>query len=216
MRKAFFLNILLTVFLFVFTTSVFARSGCCSWHGGVAGCDTNVGRQVCNDGTYSPSCTCAYIPRLPTPTPIIIPESIKGGPTYQYNDVNKSYDVTFDWDDWSQSSGWSVGLSQYAGGDPGPNMDTTTSVWIFKNVYPGTHYVNIKASVGGYWSRVSYWTINVPAIPTPTPTPTNTPTPTITPTPSPTKVIKQETKNKTQTINKKTFWQWLINLINGK
>ena len=32
------------------------RSGCCSWHGGVAGCSG--GRQVCNDGTYSPSCTC--------------------------------------------------------------------------------------------------------------------------------------------------------------
>jgi len=45
-----------------------ARSGCCSYHGGVAGCDTSVGRQVCNDGTYSPSCTCAYIPRTPTPT----------------------------------------------------------------------------------------------------------------------------------------------------
>lgn len=33
------------------------KSGCCSWHGGVAGCSgTSV---VCNDGTYSPTCTCA-------------------------------------------------------------------------------------------------------------------------------------------------------------
>ena len=32
------------------------RSGCCSWHGGVSGCSG--GRIVCNDGTYSPSCTC--------------------------------------------------------------------------------------------------------------------------------------------------------------
>jgi len=32
------------------------RRGCCSWHGGVSGCSS--GRIVCNDGTYSPSCTC--------------------------------------------------------------------------------------------------------------------------------------------------------------
>lgn len=34
-----------------------ARRGCCSWHGGVCGCQN--GRTVCCDGTYSPSCTCA-------------------------------------------------------------------------------------------------------------------------------------------------------------
>ena len=34
-------------------------SGCCSWHGGVASCDGSVGRLVCRDGTYSPSCGCA-------------------------------------------------------------------------------------------------------------------------------------------------------------
>lgn len=33
-----------------------ARSGCCSWHGGV--CDCVRGRVVCCDGTFSPSCTC--------------------------------------------------------------------------------------------------------------------------------------------------------------
>ena len=32
------------------------QSGCCSWHGGVDGCSG--GRIVCNDGSYSPSCTC--------------------------------------------------------------------------------------------------------------------------------------------------------------
>ena len=36
----------------------FAGRGCCSWHSGVAGCDGNVGKLVCNDGTYSPSCRC--------------------------------------------------------------------------------------------------------------------------------------------------------------
>jgi hypothetical protein len=33
------------------------QRGCCSWHGGVGGCSN--GKIVCNDGTYSPSCTCA-------------------------------------------------------------------------------------------------------------------------------------------------------------
>jgi len=33
-----------------------ARSGCCSWHRGV--CDCYLGRVVCCDGTFSPSCLC--------------------------------------------------------------------------------------------------------------------------------------------------------------
>jgi len=32
------------------------KSGCCSWHGGVADCRN--GRVVCADGSLSPSCTC--------------------------------------------------------------------------------------------------------------------------------------------------------------
>lgn len=32
--------------------------GCCSHHRGVDYCDSSVGRLVCNDGTYSPSCRC--------------------------------------------------------------------------------------------------------------------------------------------------------------
>lgn len=32
--------------------------GCCSYHGGVQTCDYNVGRVVCVDGDYSPSCLC--------------------------------------------------------------------------------------------------------------------------------------------------------------
>lgn len=75
----------LFLFIFILTSispdNISARKGCCSWHGGVCGCDTSVGRQVCCDGTYSPSCTCAYVPPStpkptkqptpkPTPTPI--------------------------------------------------------------------------------------------------------------------------------------------------
>lgn len=36
---------------------VSAERGCCSHHGGVSGCSSS-GRQVCNDGTLSPGCTC--------------------------------------------------------------------------------------------------------------------------------------------------------------
>lgn len=32
------------------------RRGCCSHHRGVCGCDG--GRQVCCDGSYSPTCRC--------------------------------------------------------------------------------------------------------------------------------------------------------------
>ena len=39
-----------------------ARSGCCSWHGGVCGCNY-YGRVECCDGTTSSSCTC----NAPTP-----------------------------------------------------------------------------------------------------------------------------------------------------
>jgi hypothetical protein len=70
--------ILTFLFFFLINISpVFAARGCCSWHGGVDYCDTKVGRYVCNDGTYSPSCGCYREPkseptrehRLPTSTP---------------------------------------------------------------------------------------------------------------------------------------------------
>lgn len=54
-----FVNLFLILFLiYLFNPmSVNAQRGCCSHHGGVAGCGSN-GRQICADGTYSPSCTC--------------------------------------------------------------------------------------------------------------------------------------------------------------
>jgi len=54
MRKILCLFILLVCFIPSFVN---AQRGCCSHHGGVAGCSSS-GRQVCNDGTLSPSCTC--------------------------------------------------------------------------------------------------------------------------------------------------------------
>ncbi|UFH60474.1 hypothetical protein [Sulfurovum mangrovi] len=41
-----------------------AKRGCCSHHGGVCGCNDS-GRQVCCDGTLSPTCTCNHSTPLP-------------------------------------------------------------------------------------------------------------------------------------------------------
>lgn len=80
MKKVLILSLLIAAF--VLPKSVSAQQGCCSWHGGVAGCSTN-GRKICNDGTLSPTCTCAaavqtqtvtYTPtptKAPTPKPTI-------------------------------------------------------------------------------------------------------------------------------------------------
>ncbi len=38
--------------------SVDAQRGCCSHHGGVSGGCSSSGKQICNDGTLSPTCTC--------------------------------------------------------------------------------------------------------------------------------------------------------------
>lgn len=38
------------------TEPTLAKSGCCSWHGGVCGCSG--GRALCCDNTLSPSCGC--------------------------------------------------------------------------------------------------------------------------------------------------------------
>src|SRR5574344_1539786 len=57
MKKYVFLLFLL---LLLGSFNVKAQRGCCSHHGGVSGCSTN-GRQICNDGTFSPTCTCESV-----------------------------------------------------------------------------------------------------------------------------------------------------------
>lgn len=37
-----------------------ATRGCCSHHGGVSGC-SSLGRQICKDGTLSPTRTCTPV-----------------------------------------------------------------------------------------------------------------------------------------------------------
>ena len=76
--------IMLCLSIFIFWPfSVQARRGCCSHHGGVAGCSSS-GRQICSDGTLSPSCTCT--------------------PSYRYGCTDKSaknYNATANRDDGS-------------------------------------------------------------------------------------------------------------------
>lgn len=176
-------------FLLNFSSIIFARSGCCSYHGGVCGCG-------CCDGT-SLSATCApYYPNCgggyesyyvaPKPTMVIptIPSNAKGGPKYLIN-KNGVVDMLFDWDR-PDGKQYSIAMSKTAGGDPGPNTDTTKSEYTFTNIRPGRWYVNVKEEFNGYWSEVAYWTIDIPnnvkdiARPylTPTPIPTKQASPT--------------------------------------
>lgn len=53
-----FNQIFILLFLLLTFTQSYAKSGCCSHHGGVAGCDSNTGYQLCRDGSDSPSCLC--------------------------------------------------------------------------------------------------------------------------------------------------------------
>ena len=49
---------LIVILIIISITPVYAQRGCCSHHGGVSG-SCRYGKQVCNDGTTSPSCTCS-------------------------------------------------------------------------------------------------------------------------------------------------------------
>lgn len=50
------IKILLLIILLM-PIGVYAKRGCCSSHGGEAGCALD-GRRICADGTISPTCTC--------------------------------------------------------------------------------------------------------------------------------------------------------------
>ena len=57
--------ILIFIIMLIFSINMsktYASQGCCSWYGGISHCGSN-GRYICNDGTYSPSCTC-YVEEL--------------------------------------------------------------------------------------------------------------------------------------------------------
>lgn len=168
------MRILLALLIFFFLAlPVYAQRGCCSWHGGVDYCDTDVGEYVCNDGTYSPTCTCGYIsvdvPPTPTPVPLL------GSTDFSMNE-DKTIDVYFKWTPVTGSYGYSLGISKYAHADPGPLVDTTGIAWRFKDVKPGNWNINMKVLLSsGYYSPIYSWDVIVPEWYPPTPTPTVTP-----------------------------------------
>jgi hypothetical protein len=53
-------SLILITFAFICLplSNAYAHRGCCSRHGGVVGCNNATGRQLCKDGTTSPSCAC--------------------------------------------------------------------------------------------------------------------------------------------------------------
>ncbi|MCM8787531.1 MAG: hypothetical protein NC935_05700 [Candidatus Omnitrophica bacterium] len=168
-KKYLFSIILFLFFLLISSISVYATRGCCSWHGGVCGCDTSVGRQICCDGTYSPSCTCAYIPQNynPPPKPQFPPE-IKAR-WYFYANEDGTWNIEMEVLD-NNPTKYSAVISKCAGCDPGPLVDFFSNKFYFNNIKPGKWYVNVKKEINEYWSNVVYWTIDVPEWQKPTPT----------------------------------------------
>lgn len=153
---------------------VHAQQGCCSWHGGISHCAPN-GRYVCNDGTYSPSCTCGAPTYTYTPPAPVIPPNTNG--TWQFIQNNAGeVDLHFDWDR-PDGRGYSITLNKTAGANPGPLADTTKSEYTFKDITPGRWYVNVKEIMNGQWSQITYWEIDVPSDVKSQARPLHTPTP---------------------------------------
>lgn len=85
---------IIIIIIFLVPINVNAQRGCCSWHGGVAGCSEN-GRQICADGTLSPSCTCTpNISDSRTNTTVQEPVSIYG--CTDINAINYNSNATKD------------------------------------------------------------------------------------------------------------------------
>ena len=63
---------------------VLAKRGCCSHHGGEAGCN-EYGRTICKDNTLSPSCTCTPTKVIEKTAPIIYGCTDKTAKNYNKN-----------------------------------------------------------------------------------------------------------------------------------
>jgi hypothetical protein len=75
------------------------------------------------------------------------------------------YDLIMTWEKPVLATKYSLATSKFAGADPGPLADTTTSSYTFRNLTPGKWYVNLKSGNTYGWSRVSYWTVDFPEPP---------------------------------------------------
>lgn len=170
MKRVLLILFLSVVFFFTVST-VNAQQGCCSHHGGIGYCDTSVGSYVCNDGTYSPSCGCSYIP----PSPPVFPLSINATWNYLPNNLpNKTFDISVHLDD-SSPTQYSATLNKCRGCNPGPLVDFYSNNFTFNNIGSGKWYLNVKKNIGGQWSTIVYWIVDVPTWIQPSPTPVPTP-----------------------------------------
>lgn len=178
-----FNKLFLLIILLLFPASIFAQSGCCSWHGGVCGC-TSYGPKLCCDGTASPSCYCSNYSSpqriyIPVYTPVYIPPPAPKFPqmtaTHHFEpNYYQSFTLYMTLDDPSPSK-YSAVINKCAGCDPGPLVDFNSPSFTFASITTGKWYVNVKKDINGVWSTVSYWTLEVPEwYPPPTPIPTPT------------------------------------------
>jgi len=161
MKNKFILSTILVFTLFLTVTSkvVLSKSGCCSWHGGVCGCDSSVGRQTCCDGTYSPSCTCAYNPPpvyIPPPPPTATPTPIALNiqSTAVFNNGTCTYDINASWDRPTIYDRFSVSAVKTDSTqclNPGPNVDTTNTSGVFSTAGSGRYLINIKPGNSNNW-----------------------------------------------------------------
>lgn len=165
---------------------VTAQQGCCSWHGGVSHCDSSVGRKVCNDGTYSPSCTCyRSAPVFVGPTATPYPEWNDMNVNMSYNQVIQAdglYTLHLNWD--GPSIPYSYFSSRNKGDMPDDIEDIRASRGTVTDIRSGMNYITIRKKIDGYWSTPLMWELDIPDItpsPTPIPPPTRAPEPTIFP-----------------------------------
>lgn len=170
MKKILIIGFVVLACFSVLTVKIYAQRGCCSWHDGVCGCQN--GSIVCCDGSYSPSCTCGggYSTYLPPPD---FPLDMRAEISFYHNieRIGKNTNVFLDLDD-PEPTEYSAVISKCRGCDPGPLTDFTAPKLIFPQVKAGQWYVNVKKKINGRWSKIVYWTVDVPAWVAPTPIPT--------------------------------------------
>ncbi len=158
--KAFLALIVFMSYFLIFSKTSFARSGCCSYHGGVCGCG-------CCDGTPL-SDTCApYYPSCVTEnsyeyTPINNYEFPQMNATWEWTPrQDKAFDIKISLADPIPSQ-YSATLNKCKGCDPGPKADFYSNTFYFSNIKTGKYYLNVKKEISGYWSTVTYFDIELP------------------------------------------------------
>ena len=113
----------------------------------------------------------AYTPPAPTYTQPVYVAPVCNKPDLstikadiQFNESNCSQEVSISWDKGIGDSQYSIGISKYAGADPGPVADTSARRMTFRNVESGKWYINLKGGNSCGWSNVQYWDVDVPDI----------------------------------------------------